>query len=65
MQPVDVVRVLAGFALQWRDVVAFEPPGLAAHDAAPPVAFEDGAAHGGPAPGVKVAVVMVHFRRSG
>ena len=57
LESVHVERVLPRLALQWRDVVAFQTAGLAALDTAPAVALEDGAADGGPAPGVQADVV--------
>ena len=60
LQPVHVVRVLAGLALHRHDMIAFQPTGPAAHDAAPTIALEYGAANGGPSANVELDVVAAH-----
>ena len=57
LKAVHVEGVLVRLALQRGYMVAFEPSGLAAHDAAVAVAGKHGAAHGLPTAGVKVGVV--------
>ena len=44
-------------ALQWRDVITLQAPGLAALDASVAVTLEDGTPHGGPAAGVQAGVL--------
>ena len=61
LESVHVERVLPRLTLWWRHVVALQPPGPAAYDAAPAVALEDGAADNGPTPGVQVGVAVAQI----
>ena len=60
LQAVRVIDVLARFALQRCHVVALQPTSLTAHDAAVPIAFEDGAADGGPAASIQEGMMLAH-----
>ena len=64
LQPVRVERVLPRLALHWRDVIAFQASGLAAHHAAVGVTLEHKAAHSGPAVGIQAGVVSAQVRLS-
>ena len=58
LQPVNVILVLSGLALQWRDVIAFEPAGPTALDAPVSIALEDGAANGLPSAGIQIGAPL-------
>ena len=60
LKPVRVVGVLARLALHRHDVIALKATGPAAHDAAPTIALEYGAANGGPSANVELDVVAAH-----
>lgn len=60
LQAVYVPYVLARFALQRRDVIAFEAPRPSAHDAAPVVSVEHGEAYRLPAALIKSSMVLAH-----
>ena len=60
LQPVHVVRVLAGLALHRHDMIALKATGPAARDATPAVALENGPADDGPAAAVQRNVERAH-----
>jgi len=60
LETVECIGVLVRLPLKWHNMIAFQPAGPAASNAAPAVPVKDGLADGPPLGGIEADMVATH-----